>query len=336
MRTFMRGIAILVFCSLFMGLVLVSAQDATTEPTSEATMEATTDATAAPMAEATAEETSTSPELSAQNKGVICDLDLVLSLFVAERYFSFGKLHDTMIATSKDPSSIVDLTTLDKGQFTPLFDNMMAMNSSGLSMSDEQMNSMSGMMSLSDEEMMNQLSSMIDMSSLTMLTSSPTPGEPESCASVRRELSRFYTVLSSQDLMSNGPTTTDTSASGENMSWGVTLSGSNEVPGPGDEDGTGTAAVTVDMANGQVCYDLNVQNLAFPAAAAHIHRGAAGESGPVVVPFDMAPDASGAAASCVKVEADLLSEIAQNPAGFYVNVHTSEFPDGAIRGQISS
>src|SRR5688500_7531991 len=60
------------------------------------------------------------------------------------------------------------------------------------------------------------------------------------------------------------------------------LSGAAEVPGPGDRDGTGTAPVQIDVGSQQACATLNVQNIA-TATAAHIHRGAAGVAGPIVV-----------------------------------------------------
>jgi CHRD domain-containing protein len=112
----------------------------------------------------------------------------------------------------------------------------------------------------------------------------------------------------------------------------TTLSGAAEVPGPGSPTGSGTAMVTLNPDQGTVCYDLTV-NLSPPAAAAHIHRGAADASGPVVVPFD-APT-TGTASGCAQgVDAALIAEIMQTPSGFYVNVHNPEFQAGAIRGQL--
>jgi len=116
------------------------------------------------------------------------------------------------------------------------------------------------------------------------------------------------------------------------MSMTTTLSGAAEVPGPGSPTGAGTATVTPNPDQGTICYDLTV-TLTPPAAAAHIHRGAADASGPVVVPFD-APT-TGTSSGCAQgVDAALIQEIMANPSGFYVNVHNPEFQAGAIRGQL--
>jgi CHRD domain len=115
----------------------------------------------------------------------------------------------------------------------------------------------------------------------------------------------------------------------------ATLTGAAEVPGPGDPNGSGSAAIRVNHGQGQVCFRLSVSNLTLPATAAHIHRGAAGQANPPLVTLT-APDATGSSSGCVSAGRELVKEILQNPSGFYVNVHTSDFADGAVRGQLSS
>ncbi len=115
------------------------------------------------------------------------------------------------------------------------------------------------------------------------------------------------------------------------------LNGANEVPGPGDEDGYGVAFLEFNSETGELCYDVAVANITLPAAAMHIHVGEAGVSGDVVVPFDTAPDADGLASGCMAAVDMMQSQsIVDDPEGFYVNVHTSDFPDGAVRGQLTN
>jgi len=112
----------------------------------------------------------------------------------------------------------------------------------------------------------------------------------------------------------------------------ASLTGSQEVPGPGDTDGTGTAAVTIDAVTGEVCADLRVAGIDTPTAA-HIHRGATGVAGPVVVTLNIPNPTS---ATCVAAGTTLAAEIAAAPAAFYVNVHNAAFPAGAVRGQLAT
>ena len=111
----------------------------------------------------------------------------------------------------------------------------------------------------------------------------------------------------------------------------TSLSGATEVPGPGDVDGTGMFNAKVNPGQTKVCYTLSVAKIA-TATMAHIHRGAAGVAGPVVVALK-AP-ASGKSSACAMVTRELAKELLTNPAGFYVNVHNAAFPAGAVRGQL--
>ncbi|HZS10086.1 MAG TPA: CHRD domain-containing protein [Blastocatellia bacterium] len=111
----------------------------------------------------------------------------------------------------------------------------------------------------------------------------------------------------------------------------VALTGAAEVPGPGDADGSGTATLTLDHAQGQVCYEITVKDVQAPTAA-HIHTGPAGQAGGVKVPFKAAAD--GTWKGCATVDKDVIKDIMEHPANYYVNVHNGEFPKGALRGQL--
>jgi hypothetical protein len=114
---------------------------------------------------------------------------------------------------------------------------------------------------------------------------------------------------------------------------GTTLTATLSGAGGGDPNGSGTASITLNPTQRQVCYDITVSGIA-PATAAHIHRGAAGQNGLVVVPLG-APT-NGTARGCTgNVDPEVINAIAQNPSGFYVNVHNAPYPNGAIRGQLS-
>jgi hypothetical protein len=115
------------------------------------------------------------------------------------------------------------------------------------------------------------------------------------------------------------------------------LVGATEVPGPGDTDGSGAASITIDPVTTEVCWDLRISNLGTPTAA-HIHTGAAGVSGPVLIPLSTPnPTASGCVlgSSLVPpVTTVMLQDIVNNPANYYVNVHDTAYPNGAVRGQL--
>jgi hypothetical protein len=116
----------------------------------------------------------------------------------------------------------------------------------------------------------------------------------------------------------------------------TTLTGAAEAPGPGDPDGSGTASITLNHGQGTVCWEIQVSDITLPAIAAHIHEAPAGVAGPVVVPlFPPAPDESGFSSGCISVDREEIKEIIQHPEEYYVNVHTTDFPAGAVRGQLS-
>ena len=112
-----------------------------------------------------------------------------------------------------------------------------------------------------------------------------------------------------------------------------TLTGAAEVPGPGDPDGSGTASFELFPDQQQICWELEVSNITLPATGAHIHRGTATEAGPIVVGL-IPPDTTGRSSGCVSAAPELIEAILSNPEQYYVNVHTGDYPGGAVRGQL--
>jgi hypothetical protein len=109
----------------------------------------------------------------------------------------------------------------------------------------------------------------------------------------------------------------------------TSLAGANEVGG-GDPDGAGSASVWLNPGQGEVCFAIEVSGVS-PIVAAHIHHAPAGVNGPVVVPFVPGQPLSG---GCVSADRDLILAILRTPDQYYVNVHSTEYPGGALRGQL--
>lgn len=104
------------------------------------------------------------------------------------------------------------------------------------------------------------------------------------------------------------------------------LSGAQEVPGPGDPDGSGLALLSFDSATNRADWLISLANVDLPLTGAHIHAGGSGVAGPVRVDFSAQLTGS-------VVDADVAGVLA-DPTNFYVNVHNALYPAGAVRGQL--
>lgn len=107
----------------------------------------------------------------------------------------------------------------------------------------------------------------------------------------------------------------------------VTLSGANEVP-PVTTSANGGGTITIGD-DGSVSGSVSTTGIA--GTAAHIHNGAAGGNGPVIVPFTKEGDTYTAPAGAKLTEAQMASFKAGD---LYVNVHSAANPGGEIRGQL--
>jgi hypothetical protein len=114
------------------------------------------------------------------------------------------------------------------------------------------------------------------------------------------------------------------------------LQGRNEVPGSkgavGDPDGRAVEVLKVQGST--VTYAVRWQGITAPTEA-HIHAGAKGVNGDVKIELFSSPRPGDTARGSVKVtDKKLLASLVADPGSFYANLHTAQFPGGAVRGQL--
>jgi hypothetical protein len=113
-----------------------------------------------------------------------------------------------------------------------------------------------------------------------------------------------------------------------NVTFTATLNGASEAPNPNTSTATGAAALVFNTTT--KIFTITVTHSIAAATNGHIHKGAAGVSGPPVFPFTSfnSPITFTSAALDATQEADLNANL------YYVNIHTAAFPGGEIRGQL--
>jgi hypothetical protein len=152
---------------------------------------------------------------------------------------------------------------------------------------------------------------------------------------------RFFLALAALFVL-----TTASQAQAQTVTWTAQLNGGNEVPGV-VTGSVGTATVTWNFTTHTGTYRVDVYKLPTGVTASHIHAGANGVAGPVVVNFapvantsndfgfggtisctDVVPRAAQGINSCEDFEQMLAL------SNGYVNVHSTANPGGEIRGQL--
>lgn len=112
------------------------------------------------------------------------------------------------------------------------------------------------------------------------------------------------------------------------------LTGDQEIPGPGHPTGGGNGFVLGTDDPTALCHGLYVALDEAPSAA-HVHEGAAGAAGSVVITLETRPN--GRVTACqAGLDPALVADVLGDPTAYYLNVHTPDFPDGAVRGQLAT
>ena len=100
------------------------------------------------------------------------------------------------------------------------------------------------------------------------------------------------------------------------------------VPTGGDGNGWADFVASIDGDNGRLCYRLETHNVDNQTIA-HIHEGSAGDPGRPLINLTIGSN------SCTNISASLMQDILDNPSNYYVDVLSSAFPKGAVRGQLA-
>ena len=125
-------------------------------------------------------------------------------------------------------------------------------------------------------------------------------------------------------------------SSGEVITFQLSISGDQEVPGPGDEDGQASGTLSIDDATNLISWSFTYSNIASPAAM-HIHTGAAGVGGGVLIPLNVEMGGEpGTLVGSTTGDAANVMAILASPSDYYVNIHNADFRPGAIRGQLGN
>ena len=111
----------------------------------------------------------------------------------------------------------------------------------------------------------------------------------------------------------------------------VRLIGGNAEAPRGAPRGTGDAIIAFHGSS-LVCWRFAHLHGFFNATLAHIHIGAKGRSGSIVAPLSTGPALRHQ--GCVPVSTGLASKIERHPADYYVNIHSKQYPSGAVRAQL--
>lgn len=118
------------------------------------------------------------------------------------------------------------------------------------------------------------------------------------------------------------------------LTWGQLITFSGGLDGPQSNTpslGTGFASGTIDLGTKFFTLDYSFSGLLAPETAAHVHRGAPGVNGPVVIGAPSFPLGSPIHYTTFLTDS-VINDLLNN--NLYLNVHSTLYRGGEIRGQL--
>ena len=140
------------------------------------------------------------------------------------------------------------------------------------------------------------------------------------------------TVAETDGRSSDGVTSSVPPPPPKSKGFSADLVGATGAQMAADPDGHGTATINAHPGRDELCLTLVVSGIA-PITAVHLHAESSGGSGPVIAAWT--EPTPGASSGCVAVTDQLVKQLRKQPRKYHVDVHTTEFPDGALRGPLT-
>ena len=128
--------------------------------------------------------------------------------------------------------------------------------------------------------------------------------------------------------MSDGMSDTKAKMAETGRATAMTLSGAQEVP-PVSAQGTGTSSIVV---SGDKNISGNIEVMGFSSTAAHVHEGAPGQNGPVIIPLVKSGDNTWSVPPNTILTSQQFDAFQRG--NLYVNVHSAANPNGEVRAQL--
>lgn len=101
--------------------------------------------------------------------------------------------------------------------------------------------------------------------------------------------------------------------------------------GTGDPHASGSVKLSIMPAEREICFDFSLHGVDSPLMA-HINRGRPLHNGPPIVSLFTGPGAP--VHGCALGNTAQLADMIADPADYYVTLATTDYPDGALRGQL--
>jgi hypothetical protein len=98
--------------------------------------------------------------------------------------------------------------------------------------------------------------------------------------------------------------------------------------------GSGSFLARSNLGQGRICWSLTVTGLS-DVTAAHIHYLNGPLATQIAVPLTLPTPFTGSATGCATVLRALVKQILVHPENFYVNIHTTTYPGGALSGTLA-